>query len=63
MTFLDTPGHSAFKNMRQRGATLTDVIVLVVCAYTAVCMRVVLAADVPDMPACDLNLVSVALSL
>jgi len=67
ITFIDTPGHAAFTDMRERGANTADMIILVVAAddsvkqQTADSIACARQADVPllvavnkmDLPAAD----------
>ena len=75
ITFLDTPGHEAFIDMRKRGANVTDIVILVVAADDSIKPQTIeainhtKAAGVPmivaitksDKPEADANKVRQAL--
>ena len=69
ITFIDTPGHAAFSQMRARGANLTDIVILVVAADDSVQpqtqealdhakaaeVEIIVAINKVDMPDADID--------
>ena len=68
MVFVDTPGHSAFSAMRERGANLTDIAVVIIAANDGIMpttiealekvkqaeVALIIAANKVDLPDADL---------
>jgi translation initiation factor IF-2 len=76
ITFIDTPGHAAFSSMRARGATVTDIVVLVVAGTEGIkpqtvesikhikasTCQLIIAANKKDLPGFSAEMVKAQLA-
>lgn len=76
ITFIDTPGHAAFSSMRARGATVTDIVILVVAGTEGIkpqtvesikhikasTCQLIIAANKKDLPGFSADMIKAQLT-